>query len=104
LSTYEGYPLLPETERDGFVFGVITPLAGERGAGFVQGPDGTRAGLQWELSDSPFLERIAGPDGAGWGVYRAGFTRPMGGVADLVANLAPVLPKLKVLYSRLRRQ
>ncbi|HWI64587.1 MAG TPA: hypothetical protein VNT75_22375 [Symbiobacteriaceae bacterium] len=99
MSKYEGYPLIPETETDGFVFGTITPLAGDRGAGFLQGPDGSRAGIQWELSESPFIERLEGPDGEGWGLYRVGFTRPP---AELAFNLAPLLPKLRILYARSR--
>lgn len=104
MGRFDGYPLVPETAADGFVFGLITPLDAERraGAGFLQGPDGSRAGLQWELSDSPFLMRIEGPDDEGWGVYRAGFTRPAGTVEDLMLNLGQVLPKLKVLYARCR--
>lgn len=104
MSPFEGYPLLPETDRDGFVFGRITPLDEGRqtGAGFLQGPDGSRAGLQWELSDSPFLMKVEGPGGDSWGVYRLGFTRPVGSVGDLMANLEPLLPKLQILYRRAR--
>lgn len=104
MGNYDGYPLIPETEMDGFVFGTITPIGGDRGAGFLQGPDGSKAGLQWELSDSPFIERVEPPDGRGWGVYRVGFTVPVVSMGDLESNLAVLLPKLKVLYGRLRRQ
>jgi hypothetical protein len=104
MSTYEGYPLIPETAIDGFAYGAVTPIGEpqDRGGGFLQGPDGSRAGIHWELSDSPFIERIEGPDGERWGVYRLGFTRPVAAVPDLVANLQALLPKLKVLYSRAR--
>lgn len=105
MQRFNGYPLLPQTECDGFTYGAITPigLESERGAGFLQAPDGTRAGLQWELSDSPFIARVDGPDGSGWGVYQVGFTQPVWSVADLIANLEPLLPKLKILHSRIRR-
>lgn len=102
VSKFDGYPLLPETETDGFVFGLVTPLGAEPGAGFLQGPDGTRAGIQWELSESPFIMRLEGPSGDGWGLYRVGFVKPVASVADLVENLGLLLPKLKVLYSRAR--
>lgn len=104
MQPYEGYPLLPETEWEGFVFGTITPLEPGRqaGGGFLQGPDGSRCGLQWELSESPFIMRIEGPDAERWGVYRVGFTRPVGRIADLVFNLGEVMPKLKILYQRAR--
>ncbi len=102
MSPYEGYRLIPETQMDGFTYGAITPLGEnpERGAGFLEGPDGSRAGLQWELSDRPYIMRIEAPDGEKWGVYRVGFTRPVQTVADLKENLRQVLPKLAILYQR----
>lgn len=103
----EGYPLIAETAREGFVYGAITPIGQnpERGAGFLQGPDGSRAGLQWELShDGPFIMRIDKPGEDHWGVYRLGFTRPVRTVDDLNANLAELLPKLRILYQRARGQ
>jgi hypothetical protein len=104
VQPYEGYPLLPETAIDGFVFGTITALDPNRsaGGGYLQGPDGSRCGLQWELSESPFIMRIEGPDAERWGLYRVGFTRPVATSADLVFNLRLVLPKLKILYARAR--
>jgi hypothetical protein len=102
MSRWHEYPLLPGAELDGFAFGIITPLEPGRpvGAGFVQGPNGARAGLQWELSESPFIMRITPPDGDAWGVYRLGFSQPVATVADLLANLRPLLPKLHILYAR----
>ena len=48
---YHGFPLVPKTETDGFVFGVISdylePDEEEGytyGDGFVQAPDGSRVG------------------------------------------------------------
>jgi hypothetical protein len=104
-SRWHEYPLLPGAELDGFAFGCITPLEAGRpvGAGFVQGPNGKRAGLQWELSDSPYLMRISPPNGEAWGVYRLGFTQPVAHVDDLLANLRPLLPKLQILYARAHR-
>lgn len=104
MEPYAGYPLIPETEWDGFAFGAITPLGAEplRGAGFLQGPDGSRAGLHWEVADSPYIMRLEPPDGVRWGVYQLGFTRPVRTLADLIANLEQLLPKLKILYTRNR--
>lgn len=106
MPNFESYPLIPETERDGFTYGAITLIGAdpERGAGFLQAPDGSRAGIHWELSDSPFIARVEGPDGLGWGIYRVGFTRPVLSVADLVVNLEPHLPKFRILHARLRPQ
>lgn len=104
MAAYQGYPLMPETEMDGFTYGAITPLGGRQdsGAGFLQGPDGSRAGLQWELSDGPFIMKLEGPGPDSWGLYRVGFTTPVATVADLLENLKPLLPKLRVLYNRAR--
>lgn len=101
---YEGYSLIPQTAWEGFTYGAITPVGERResGAGFLQGPDGSRAGLQWELADSPYIMKIEGPGQHTWGLYRVGFVTPVGNVADLVTNLLPLLPKLKVLYTRAR--
>ncbi len=104
MPAYEGYPLMPETETEGFTYGAITPLGGRResGAGFLQGPDGSRAGIQWELADGPFIMRVEGPGPDSWGLYKLGFTTPVTTVDDLLANLRPLLPKLKILYTRAR--
>lgn len=104
MRPYEAYPLLAESEIDGFTYGAITPLGAnsEAGSGFLQGPDGSRAGIEWEVSDGPYIARIESPDGERWGVYRLGFTTPVTGLPDLLANLRTLLPKLKILYSRAR--
>jgi len=104
MAAYDRYALIPETETDGFTYGAITPVGARQdaGAGFLQGPDGSRAGLQWELSDGPFIMRLEGPSSDSWGLYRVGFAIRVATVADLLTNLEPLLPKLKVLYSRAR--
>lgn len=104
MRSFEDYPLLPETEMEGFTYGAITAVGESpmQGAGVLQGPGGLRAGLQWEVTDAPYIARVEGPGPDHWGVYRVGFTQPVRTIADLVANLARVLPKLKILYSRAR--
>jgi hypothetical protein len=91
-------------EWHGFVFDAVTPLdqGRETGAGFLRGPDGSKAGLQWELAESPYIMRIEGPSEGSWGLYRVGFTQPVATAADVAANLGPLWPKLRVLYERIR--
>lgn len=105
MQPYTKYPLLPETEVEGFVFGTITTISADRtsGAGFLQGPDGSRAGLQWELADSPYIMRIDPPGQEHWGVYRVGFTIPVSTAGDLRQNLAALLDRLKILHRRARQ-
>jgi hypothetical protein len=104
---YGGSPVMVETGHEGFVYGAVTPIGQEtgRGTGFLQGPDGSRAGIQWELSDDgPYIMRLEKPGHDHWGVYRLGFTSPVRTVADLRANLTALMPKLVILYSRIRVQ
>lgn len=95
-------PLLPETELEGFVFGT-TALQESGGAGFLVAPDGTRAGIQWEVAESPFIMRVEPPGQDHWGVYRVGFVTAVNSVDDLRANLAPLVGRLRILHRRARQ-
>ena len=50
---YHGFVLVEETRTDGWCFGAITafeePEGCKAGDGFVVAPDGSRAGLVWEV-------------------------------------------------------
>lgn len=50
---YYGFPLLLDSEKDGFVFGVITSSRTDApaswGDAYVVGADGTRAGIVWRM-------------------------------------------------------
>ncbi len=49
---YHGFVVVPETFIDGWVLGEITPfLDEENGDGFVVAPDGSQAGLVWEVGE-----------------------------------------------------
>lgn len=80
----------------------VTTAGESSGSGQLEGPDGSRAGIQWELADGPYIMRLDGPGTDHWGVYRVGFTRPVRTFSDLRANLEPLMPKFQVIYSRLR--
>lgn len=97
--------LVPETEREGFVYGAVTPVGVEpssKGTGFIQGPDGSRAIIQWELAETAYIALIDRPDRGTWGVYRLGFTRLVQSTADLVYNLDQHWIRLRTLYKRAR--
>lgn len=104
MTAYERYPLTPGAAVEGFAYGAITPLGRdpERGAGYLQGPDGSKAGIQWEVADAPYIMRLEAPTGSDWGLYRVGFLRPVQTVDDLIANLRELLPRLRILYARNR--
>jgi hypothetical protein len=89
------------THLDGFRFESLHQ-GQEHGSGILWGPDGSRAGIQWEVAESPYIMRIEDPAGGSWGIYRLGFTRPVASEDEVTENLRELLPKLKVLYSRIR--
>jgi hypothetical protein len=99
---YYGFPLLPESEKDGFVFGVITKsrtaAPASWGDAYVVAPDGTRAGIVWVIK-GPVTEVVLPPEPGRWGVYQFVFEHPVTSDADLIRNLHAILPRLKELYA-----
>jgi hypothetical protein len=99
---YYGFPLLPDSEKDGFVFGVITSSRTDApaswGDAYIVGPDGTRAGIVWGMK-GPVTEVVFPPEPGRWGVYQFVFEHPVRSDADLIRNLHAILPRLKELYA-----
>ncbi len=69
---YHGFPLVAETETDGWVYGAITEFETaepqSEGDGFVVAPDGSRAGIVW-ATDTPDFYEIVPPDRERWGLW-----------------------------------
>src|SRR5207247_11194706 len=69
---YHGFPLVPETMTDGWCLGTITEYIDvdgcDSGDAYVVAPDGSRAGLVWDVGDGE-LTQISSPDESRWGVY-----------------------------------
>ena len=101
---YHGFPLLPETETDGWFYGAITefedPEGCESGDGYVVAPDGSRAGIVWNVGQHE-LEMVCAPDESRWGVYEVWFPHAVKTIDDLVANFRHVLPELRRKYEQL---
>lgn len=102
---YSGFPLVNETETDGFVYGAITnyldadePDGCLTGDGFVQAPDTSRAGLVWQVGINEEIETLIPPDDDRWGVYAVNFSLPVKTMEDLIYNFRRVLPQLKEKY------
>jgi hypothetical protein len=99
---YYGFPLLPDSEKDGFVFGVITSSRTDApaswGDAYVVGPDGTRAGIVWRMK-GPVTEVVFPPEPGRGGVYQFVFEHSVRSDADLIRNLHAILPRLKQLYA-----
>ena len=98
---YHGFVIVPETYIDGWVLGEITGYIGaEDGDGFVVAPDGSRAGLVWEVGDGTFTE-ILPPEPHRWGVYAIWFPHEMHTMDDLISNFRSVLPILKMQHEKI---
>jgi hypothetical protein len=98
---YHGFPLLENSECDGFTFGTITEPNGaepaEWGDAFVVAPNGSRAGIVWQIGrGEPSV--ISEPGEGRWGVYGFYFEGPITTEADLVSHLRSVVPALKTYY------
>jgi hypothetical protein len=104
---YHGFPLVPETETNGWIFGSITefedPSGCEDGDAFVVAPDGSRAGLVWEVGEGQISE-ICSPDKQRWGVYAIYFPKRIKTKDDLIFNFRSVLPQLKEIYERVKNR
>jgi len=102
---YHGFPLIPETCIEGWCYGALTEFAGlsacTEGDGYVQAPDGSRAGLVWEVGIGDIRE-ISPPDLERWGVYEVWFPRAIYNVADLRDCFAHVLPRLRAKFAELK--
>ncbi|MBI5801660.1 MAG: 3-deoxy-8-phosphooctulonate synthase [Verrucomicrobia bacterium] len=99
---YHGFPLVPETTTDGWCLGAITeyadPSGCESGDAFVVAPDGSRAGLVWDVGEGELMV-ICPPDNGRWGVFQVWFPKPTRDTADLVDCFRAILPALKQAFS-----
>jgi hypothetical protein len=100
---YHGFPIVPESETDGWFLGLISdptdPGGCDWGDAFVVAPDGTRAGIAWVVGEGEIREVL--PPGPGrWGVYGLWFPKPIRTVDELVQNFRAVLPALKTIHQR----
>ena len=102
---YHGFVLVEETRTDGWCFGAITafeePPGCEAGDGFVVAPDGSRAGIVWEVGDQE-MQEVLSPDEGRWGVYAVWFPRVVKTAEDLAFNFPHVLPELKKKYEKIK--
>src|SRR2546430_8350337 len=87
---YHGFPVVPETMTDGWCFGAITEYASADGCNsgdaFVVAPDGSRAGLVWEVGEGEPSE-ILKPDELRWGVRSEEHTSELQSQSNLVCRL-----------------
>ncbi len=103
---YHGFVVVPETCTDGWCMGVITDYEDadgvDSGDAFVVAPDGSAAGLVWEVGVEPISE-ILPPDEERWGVYAVCFPHVVRNTGDLASAFRAVLPSLKEIHARVKR-
>lgn len=103
---YHGFLVLDDVVVEGFTLGVITDFedtATDHGDAFVIAPDGSRAGLVWELSDPPYFQQVRHLETGRWGVWGVGFSAPMRSRSDAARNLAAILPRLREKWEEWKR-
>ena len=97
-SVYYGFQLLPETSIDGWMLGEITSFIGcQRGDAFVIAPDGTRAGLVWEIGEGNFRQIMEASEDR-WGVHAVWLKRKMNNTDDIIANFKDIIPQLRIAH------
>jgi hypothetical protein len=99
---YYGFVVLDDVNVDGFTLGKITDWEAEpseTGDAFVIAPDGSRAGLVWEVSDKPYFQEVMPAETGRWGVWGVGFCLPMNSRENARRNLASILPELKLRWT-----
>ncbi len=104
---FYGHPLIQETNTDGFTMGAITDFLEKDsdegctiGDAFVEGPDGTRALIYWEVGEGLLFQTIEKPKDGRWGVYYFVVPKAVNSVDDFKYNFIVMLPKIKELYQR----
>ncbi|MFO1042745.1 MAG: hypothetical protein U0941_13210 [Planctomycetaceae bacterium] len=107
---YHGFPLLESTRREGWCLGAITdPFEADTPEGctigdlFVEAPDGSRAGLVWNVDPQPRFAVLQPPNGRSWGLFHFTFPRPVRTVSELEEVFGDILPVLKRLYTDIHR-
>ena len=95
---YHGFVVLDDVGVDGFTLGKITDWEVEpceTGDAFVIAPDGSRAGLVWEICDAPYFQETMPIEADRWGVWSVGFLLPMTSRDNARKNLESILGQLK---------
>ena len=102
---YHGFPVLEDVEIDGFRLGLISNSLSARsnwGDAFVVAPDGRRAGIVWELSESWTFSTLLEADAGRWGVFAVGTPHGPWSVNEAHAFLAEIVARLRQEWERSR--
>lgn len=96
---YHGFKVLKNVTHEGFTFGAITDFVKRPGLvtgdAFIVAPDGSRAGLEWRLSNECYLLEMAPFTEVRWGVWMGGVRHPMIDEDAALKNLVEMVPLFK---------
>ncbi len=98
---YHGFPLVMESENDGWTLGMISDFGGEGahyGDGYVVAPDGGRCGLVWECCGEEVFDVVMEPTPDRWGVYFVSLPHSLHGPGDTREFLRLIRPRLDPLW------
>ncbi|MFZ3213607.1 MAG: hypothetical protein WA188_19040 [Terriglobales bacterium] len=98
---YYGFQVLGDVVVEGFTFGKITDFDAEpcdMGDAFVIAPDGSRAGLVWEISEKTYFQQVHPFESERWGVWGVSFPHAMTSHEGVRKNLQSILPSLKAQW------
>ncbi len=93
-----GFVVLDDINVDGFAWQDhrLGSVALRNGDAFVLAPDGSRAGLVWEVCDPPYFQETMRIEADRWGVRGVGFRLPMNSRENARRNLESILPELRL--------
>ena len=99
---YHGFVVLDDVTADGCTLGKITDFEAEpcdEGDAFVIAPDGSRAGLIWEVRDPSYFREVMPIEAGRWGLWGVGSRLPMNSRENTRRNLESILPELKLRWA-----
>jgi hypothetical protein len=102
---YHGFRIVDEVEVEGFKLGAISSFDGgaQYGDAFIVAPDGSRAGLVWDVGPGSDLRVILPFEKKRWGVWGISFPRSIDNVDDVGTVLEKVVPLLRPRWEEWKR-
>ena len=103
---YHGFQVLDDVVIEGFTLGKITDFEAQPssyGDAFVIAPDGSRAGLVWEVSETTYFQQVCPMEADRWGVWGVSFALPMDSRENARRNLEVILPRMRKKWEEWQR-
>jgi hypothetical protein len=103
---YHGFRVIEDVEVDGFRLGAISKFGPDvtDGDAFIIAPDGSRAGLIWDLRPGAVLHETRGFEETRWGVWNVSFPCEVASPEDAARVLEHIVPLLRPKWEAWREQ